>query len=126
MNLWKYYDGDLKYPDITKYSHEKEIAKANPKWAYQYAMDYGKFPEGEAVIAKSAKYSHRYANEVLNGPFKLGEPTIAKDYVFAYRYAYAIKGAFPLGEIAISKNIEYSQYYTQDILKKDFILNERE
>ena len=27
MDLWKYYDGDLKYPDITKHKHEKEIAK---------------------------------------------------------------------------------------------------
>ena len=39
MNLWNYYDGDLKYPDITKYSHEKEIAKITPRWAYEYAKN---------------------------------------------------------------------------------------
>jgi hypothetical protein len=34
MNLWKYYNGNLKYPNVTMYSHEKEIAKATPKWAF--------------------------------------------------------------------------------------------
>ena len=29
MNLWNYYDGDLKYPDLNNHSHEKEIAKQN-------------------------------------------------------------------------------------------------
>ena len=36
MDLWKYYNGKLKYPDLNNHSHEKEIAKANPKWAYEF------------------------------------------------------------------------------------------
>ena len=37
MNLWQYYNGDLKYPDLNNHSHEKEIAKTNPNWAFEYA-----------------------------------------------------------------------------------------
>ena len=33
MDIWKYYDGDLKYPDLIKHTEEKEIAKTNTKWA---------------------------------------------------------------------------------------------
>ena len=33
MNLWNYYDGDLKYPNLIKQKHEAEIAASNPKWA---------------------------------------------------------------------------------------------
>ena len=36
MNLWQYYNGDLKYPDLNNHSHEIEIAKATPKWAFEY------------------------------------------------------------------------------------------
>jgi hypothetical protein len=39
MDIWNYYDGDFKYPDITMHSHEKEIAKAKPKWAYEYTKN---------------------------------------------------------------------------------------
>ena len=42
MDIWKYYDGDLKYPNVTMYSHEKEIAKATPKLAYLYVKRNGK------------------------------------------------------------------------------------
>ena len=42
MNLWKYYDGDLKYPDLDNFSHEIEIAKTNPKWAYEYTSEHRK------------------------------------------------------------------------------------
>ena len=149
MNLWKYYDGDLKYPDITKYSHEKEIAKSKPKWAFKYVLKHGKDEELEPIIAKSAYYSYQYANDILKGPFKLGEkaistnahysyeyaillekrfpagePVIAKDANYSLYYAqWILKKAFPLGEPAIAKNTEYSKEYTQEVLKKDFILN---
>ena len=36
MDIWKYYNGDLKYPNIFDHLHEKEIAKTNSKWAYEY------------------------------------------------------------------------------------------
>ena len=151
MNLWNYYDGDLKYPDLNNHSHEKEIAKTNPIWAFDYTSRHGKDEELEPTIAKNAEYSLWYADEILNGPFKLGEPTIAKhDGLYSYKYAlyvlkgpfklgepaiaksayhslsYAkeiLKGPFPLGEKAIAKNAEYSKDYTKNILKKDFYLD---
>ena len=104
MNLWNYYDGDLKYSNVTMYSHEKEIAKANPKWAFDYVSKHGKDEDLEPIIAKSTYHSFWYAKLVLKGPFKLGEKAIAKDYYFAYRYAKQIlNGPFKLGESAIAK-----------------------
>ena len=56
MNLWNYYDGDLKYPDLNSHSHEKEIAKTNTKWAFEYVFEYvskhGKDEDLEPAIAK--------------------------------------------------------------------------
>ena len=99
MNIWKYYDGDLKYPNLDKHStSEIEIAKTNPKWAFDYVSKHGKDKELEPIIAKDTTYSYRYADEFLNGPFKLGEK-------------------------AIAKNAEYSKEYTKNILKKDFYLD---
>ena len=43
MNIWKYYDGDLKYPNITDHLYEKEIAKTNAKTAYEYAVKLCKY-----------------------------------------------------------------------------------
>ena len=151
MDLWKYYDGKLKYPNVTMYSHEKEIAKANPKWAFDYVSKHGKDKELEPIIAKSSKYSYEYAIQILEDAFKLGEPEIAKSSIYSYMYAtdilngkpfklgepaiaksayhslsYAkeiLKGPFPLGEKAIAKNAEYSKDYTKNILKKDFYLD---
>jgi hypothetical protein len=87
MNLWKYYNGNLKYPNVIMYSREKEIAKATPKLAYEYTSEHGKDEELEPIIAKSAKYSYLYADEVLSDEFELGEKAIAKDNVYAYWYA---------------------------------------
>ena len=97
MNLWKYYDGDLKYPDLKKRSHEKEIAKINPKWAFEYVSKHGK-------------------DEDL-------EPAIAKDSYYSFLYAHLLKGRFELGEPAIAKDEFYTNEYTQYILKKDFYLD---
>ena len=150
MNLWKYYNGDLKYPNIINHSHEKEIAKTKSDWAFEYVSKHGKDEElepifaktaeysflyaldilegpfnlGEPAIAKDIEYSYLYVGEVLNGPFKLGEPAIAKDAEYSYMYAKTIlKASFPLGEPAIAKDENYSKEYTQDVLKKDFILD---
>ena len=92
MNLWKYYDGDLKYPDLSKHSHIKEVAKVTPKWAFEYAEKHGINKELEPIIAKDTKYSYMYADKVLSDEFKLGEKAIAKDSVYAYWYARYIKG----------------------------------
>jgi hypothetical protein len=60
MNLWKYYDGGLKYPDLSNHSHEKEIAKTNPAWALNYLVKHGKDKDLEQIITKSTKYSYLY------------------------------------------------------------------
>ena len=98
MNIWKYYNGDLKYPNILNHSHEKEIAKAKPRWAYEYVSEHGIDEELEPSIAKDAYYSYHYELDILEGPFNLGEPAIAKDAYFSYQY-------------------------TNKVLKKDFVLD---
>ena len=128
MDLWKYYDGDLKYPDLNNHSHEIEIAKANPKWAFEYASKHGKDEDLEPAIAKNAYYSYRYARDVLKGPFKLCEPEIAKDTHYSYLYASDILNGkrFKLGEPAIAKDAYYSYAYAKNILEAPFKLGEPE
>ena len=154
MNLWKYYDNNqtqLIYPNVLNHIHEKEIAKTNPKWAFEFVKKYGKdedlepaiaknaeysymyarfvlmkkpFPLGEPAIAKSAYFSILYADQIINGKFELGEKAIAESDYQSFTYARDIlKGPFPLGEPVIAKSTEYSKKYTQEILKKDFILD---
>ena len=123
MNLWKYYDGDLKYPNITKQKHEKEIAMHSPRMAIEYVRKNGlPFPEGEAMIAKNGEYSFDYA-QITGKRFKLGEPMIAKDSYFAASYAILMNKRFPLGEKAIAEDDHMANDYTHTILKKDFILD---
>jgi hypothetical protein len=69
MDIWNYYDGDLKYPNIFDHLHEKEIAKSNYKLAYWYAYEHGKFPEGESEIAKNTLTSFYYTIDVLKDRF---------------------------------------------------------
>ena len=127
MNLWQYYDGDLKYFNMFDYSYEKEIAKTNPKWAFEYTSEHGKDKELEPIIAKDAKYSYMYADEVLSDEFKLGEKAIAKDSVYAFWYAkYILKDKFSIGEPAIAKDSYYSYLYAFDILEGPFKLGEPE
>lgn len=125
MDLWKYYDGDLKYPDLSKHSHIKEVAKVTPKWAFEYAKEHGINKELEPIIAKSAYYSYLYAQDILNGKrFKLGEPTIAKDVDQSFEYAlWILKKAFPEAEPTIAKYAFTSREYTQLVLKRDFYLD---
>ena len=123
MDLWKYYDGDLKYPDLNKHSHEKEIAKTNPNWAFEYASKHGKDEDLEPAIAKNAYLAYRYAC-IIKKPFPLGEHEISKRYDLSYRYANEVlKGPFPLGEPAIAKNTMFSHYYAKYVLMKDFYLD---
>ena len=124
MNIWKYYDGDLKYPDLIKHTEEKEIAKTNPKWAYEHISKYGKDKKLEPIIAKSAKYSYEYALNILHNTFELGEPTIAKTANYSIEYAfYVLKNRFKLGEPIIAKDQRYAKIYTKYVLKKDFYLD---
>ena len=124
MDLWKYYDGDLKYPNIINHSHEKEIAKTKPDWAYDYTLKHGKDEELESIISTSSYHSYWYAYEVLDSRFELGEPAIAKDAYYSFYYALnVLNGPFPLGEPAIATDAYYSQAYTNEVLKKDFYLD---
>ena len=52
MDIWDYYDGDLKYPNLGNFSYEKEIAKSNLRWTFEYLKENGKDKELEKIIAK--------------------------------------------------------------------------
>jgi hypothetical protein len=71
MNIWKYYidnkQKQLKYPNIFNYLYEKEIAKTNSKWAFEYVSIHGKDEELEPIIAKSTYHSFWYAKLILKG-----------------------------------------------------------
>ena len=58
----------------------------------------------EDAIAKSPKYSWRYARAVLNKPWPKGEDAIAKSAYYSGIYAVImLNKPFPKGEEAISK-----------------------
>ena len=123
MNLWQYYNGDLKYPDLTKHAYIKEVAKVSPKWAFEYVEEHGINKDLEPIIAKSSYFAYKYAC-IINKPFPLGEHEISKRCDLSYRYANEVlKGPFPLGEPAIAKNAMFSYYYAKYVLMKDFYLD---
>ena len=120
MDIWNYYDGDLKYPDIYKYKNKKDIAfaiaKFNPKNAYtflkKYKTDKSTKQLLESIIAKHAWTSYEYAKNVLKGPFKTGEKIIATWSLTSLLYAKEIlKDQFPLGEKAILKSAIHAVRY---------------
>jgi len=91
--------------------------------AYYYAKDVirGRFPEGEAVIAKDVFYAYNYALCVLKDRFPEGETIIAKDVRLAYHYAMnVIKGRFPEGEAVIAQSAEWACKYARDVIKGRF------
>lgn len=91
----------------------QSIISKSPYYSVAYALFLGKpFPEGEDAIAQDAMHSYEYSLTVLNGKrFKKGEESISKNPVTAYHYAIDImKGAFPMGEKAISKS-NYADLY---------------
>jgi hypothetical protein len=101
-----------------------EAIETDPQAAYYYAKDVlnGRFPEGEAAIAKDTRWSYYYARDVIGGRWPRGEAAIAKDpqdAYFAYLYARdVLKGRFPKGEPAIAKDNYYAPLYVQHILKE--------
>ncbi len=91
-----------------------EVEKRDPHWAYLYADSVlsGRWPKGEAAIAKDPIYAYRYATEVLDGRFPEGEKAIATDAYYAYLYAeHVIKGRWPEAEKAIAADPRWSEQY---------------
>lgn len=73
--------GDLKYSDLSNYSHEKDILKTNPKWAFEYTLKdvlKGPFPLGEPAIAKDDFYTNEYTQYILEKDFYLDGKLICK------------------------------------------------
>jgi hypothetical protein len=113
MNIYKYHS------DPESLDHYEERLTRVPKLAFEHAKSLRRrFPEGEAAIAKDAKYAYYYANEVIKGRFPEGETAIAKDPYFAYVYAKDfIKGRFPEGEAAIAKSAGHAYFYAEHVIK---------
>ena len=65
---------------------EKELT--DPEWAYLYARDVigGRWPEGEAAIAKDPEWAYRYARYVVRGRWPEGEEAIATDPYWTKEY----------------------------------------
>ena len=99
------------------------LVVTDPQAAYHYAKDVinGRFPEGEAAIAKNTRWSYYYARDVIKGRWPRGEAAIAndpQDAYFAYQYAKdVLKGRFPGGEEALAKDTYYAPLYATNIVK---------
>ena len=95
----------------------------DPQAAYHYAKDVlnGRFPEGEAAIAKNTWIALYYATQSTKGRFPEGEAAIAMDPIASYKYATeVIKGRFPEGEDVIATSpgcAAYAVDYAINVIK---------
>ena len=103
----------------------EKVTETNPDVFWEkYKNKPEELKKREKYIAKSPKYAYYYAKEVLKGPFPAGEAAISKNALCASAYAKGVlNGPFPAGEAAIAKDALYVNAYARDILKKDFYLN---
>jgi hypothetical protein len=61
-------------------------------------------------------WAYWFAKNVIKGPWPEGEDAISKDTYFSYQYAKEVfKGPFPKGEKAISKDAFWSSRYNDYI-----------
>jgi hypothetical protein len=107
---WNHYKGDVE--ELKKREH---VWARSAAYSHRYADDVleERFPEGEPAIATSAKYSHWYADDVLEERFPEGEPAIAESAGYSYLYALSVlSGRFLEGEPAI-RGSEYQEDYEQ-------------
>ena len=82
-------------------------------FAYLYAKNKikGRWPEAEAIIAKSSSSIH-YAKEVIGGRFKEAEEFIAKSAQHSFIYARdVVHGRFEEGEDSLANDGFYLQKY---------------
>ena len=81
MNIYKYH-ADPESLDL----YEERLIRV-PKLAFEHAISLGKrFPEGEAAIAKDARFAYYYVIDVIKGRWPEGEATIANDWILRRRY----------------------------------------
>jgi hypothetical protein len=106
---------------------EEELT--DPYQAHRYAQYVikGRFPEGEATIAKDRHWAYEYAKNVIGGPWPEAEATIATHPCTAYLYArLVIRGRFPEGEAAIATDPLYAELYLKafpEVSKLEWAMN---
>jgi hypothetical protein len=100
-----------------------QAEKTDPAEAYWYAKLRleGRWPEGEALIAKYPRWSYYYAQDVVKGRWPEGEVAISKDPYWAYYYALDIvEGEWTEGEAAIASKSKWAFLYADSIIKSRF------
>ena len=124
MNLYKLHNspeelaGDYKHLElyIPSAAYNTIAHHKGPKPLDRMAMD-----KLEAVIAKSANFSLKYAENILRHRFIPGETAISKEAPSSYLYAKVILGSrFQKGEDAIAEDTYYSYQYAVHIMKGRF------
>lgn len=113
--------GEAKVRPPTK----RELKDPHLALCYATKVIKGRWPEGEATIAKSPISAHYYARYVIKGRFPEAEATIAKDPRWACYYATkVIKGRWPEAEATIAKS-EFKSEYLEEFpeAKDEWLLN---
>lgn len=103
-----------------KNANGKSNMRKTPQEAYRYARNVieGRWPKGEAIIARDAEWSFWYACDVLKERFEKGEAIIAQNAKWAYWYVInIIKGRWPKAESAIESDEEFAKLYEKYVLK---------
>lgn len=103
----------------------EDIIAKSAQHSYEYAVDVirAPFPKGEKAIATSARYSAKYAENVLDrfirqNHFRQGEEAISKDAFYSTEYAlFVLDAPFPKGEKAIALSANTSKINLARYLK---------
>ena len=120
--LDNYDKADKDIPSLfwNKYSnHKDELLKrrdaimTDPIYIVLYAnVLHERIPEGESLIATSAKESYNYAIEVIKGRFPEGEKIILTDPLITYSYVRnIIKDRWLEAEKIFKNDIEFMEDY---------------
>ena len=124
MNLYKFYKdpeelaGDCNHLELylPDAAYKKIANHKGPK-----PLDRTAAEKLETVIAKSANFSMKYAENILKHRFIKGEDIISTSAPSSYIYAKLILGSrFRKGEDAIADDIYYSYQYAVHVLKGRF------
>jgi hypothetical protein len=104
---------------------KRPTERMTPHRAYAYAKHVikGRWPDGEAILAKDPYWAYCYAADVIKGRWPEAETTIVKHPIAAMNYALdVIKGRWLEAEEAIAKfvpNEEFIEVFTAG--KKEYL-----
>jgi hypothetical protein len=118
---------------VEHFSHNPKVAIGRAEWVYKYALSMNqRWPEGESIIATSAKYSYKYSTDVYydwanRQNNKVALLNIMSSPKYACKYAVRMATRWPidsLGEKSIATDANKAIIYAHRVLQERFVIAE--